>query len=66
MSFFLGHAEASLLSGRSAVLGRLLRGIQVILVISARKLDPPLWFNHHVLRGFMKDCLTLLDLRSIS
>lgn len=55
MSFFLGHSGASLLSGRSVILGGLLREIQVILVISARKLDLPLWFYRHVLRGFMKD-----------
>lgn len=54
MSFFLGHAGASPLSGRLAALGGILRGIQVILVLSARKLYLSLWLYHPVLWGFME------------
>ena len=49
------HAGASLLSGRLAALAGLLRGIQVILVRSARKLDLCLWFYHCGLGGFVEE-----------
>lgn len=54
MSSSRGHAGASPLSGVGSS-GGSMRGIPVILVIDARKLDLSLWCYHHVLRSFMEE-----------